>query len=105
MSVSQPIEQYYSVIDNTTEALSRDPTNVKALYRRSKAYTETWDLDLAASDLKKVAALMPEMTEAAEAELKALENKRADQELKERRLLAGKLSIQGNLSGLPPAHG
>ncbi|THD23584.1 Aryl hydrocarbon receptor interacting [Fasciola hepatica] len=96
------LKQFYSVIDSTTEALSRDPENVKALYRRSKAYTETWDLELAADDLKKVAALMPEMSKAAETELKALETKRADQELKERRLLAGKLSVRGSLSGIPP---
>lgn len=95
-------QQYYDVIHSTTEAISRDPSNVKALYRRSKAYAETWEFDLAADDLRKVASLMPEMAEAAQAELKTLEIKRTEQELKERRLLAGKLSIRGGLSGVPP---
>ncbi|CAL8071883.1 unnamed protein product [Calicophoron daubneyi] len=90
------MKEYYAVIESTSEALSRDPNNVKALYRRSKAYTETWDLDLAAEDLKTVAKLMPEMAEAAATELKALEVKRSEQELKERRLLAGRLSLRSN---------
>ncbi|OON16688.1 hypothetical protein X801_07496 [Opisthorchis viverrini] len=93
-------QQYYAAIESTSEALSRDPKNVKALYRRSKAYSETWDLDLSAADLRKVADLMPDMTAAVNVELQALEAKRAEQALKERRLLAGKLSARSPSS--PP---
>ncbi|VDQ11411.1 unnamed protein product [Trichobilharzia regenti] len=82
---------YYAAIRNTTEALSRDPTNMKALYRRSKAYTETWDLDLAADDLRKLASCYPDMKNTVDRDLKLLEAKRVDQEMKERQKLAGKL--------------
>ncbi|KAA3675641.1 AH receptor-interacting protein [Paragonimus westermani] len=95
------LKQFYDVINSATEALSRDPTNVKALYRRAKAYTETWDLNLAADDLRNVAKLMPEMSETVASELKALELKRSEQELKERRMLAGKLSMQSSSHSTP----
>ncbi|TGZ63903.1 hypothetical protein CRM22_006650 [Opisthorchis felineus] len=96
------LKQYYAAIESTSEALSRDPKNVKALYRRSKAYSETWDLDLSAEDLRKVADLMPDMAAAVNVELQALEAKRAEQALKERRLLAGKLSARSPSS--PPTN-
>ncbi|CAH8827295.1 unnamed protein product [Trichobilharzia szidati] len=85
------MKDYYAAIRNTTEALSRDPTNMKALYRRSKAYTETWDLDLAADDLRKLASCYPDMKNTVDRDLKLLEAKRVDQEMKERQKLAGKL--------------
>ncbi|CAH8450660.1 unnamed protein product [Heterobilharzia americana] len=86
------MKDYYATIRNTSEALSRDPTNMKALYRRFKAYTETWDLDLAAADLRKLASCHPDMSNTVNNELKMLEMKRVDQEMKERRKFAGKLS-------------
>ncbi|CAH8558018.1 unnamed protein product [Dicrocoelium dendriticum] len=94
------LKQYYAVIESTSEALSRDPSNAKALFRRAKAYVETWDLDLATEDLNRVAILMPEMNDAVKAELRALEARRSEQQLKERRLLAGKLSIHSSLFGV-----
>ncbi|CAI2724177.1 unnamed protein product [Schistosoma spindalis] len=84
-------KDYYAAIKNTTEALSRDPTNVKALYRRSKAYIETWDFDLAAEDLRKLAICRPEMKNTVENELNIIEAKRVDEEIKGRKKLAGKL--------------
>ncbi|CAH8474648.1 unnamed protein product [Schistosoma haematobium] len=84
-------KDYYAVIKNTTEALSRDPTNVKALYRRSKAYIETWDFDLAAEDLRKLAICRPEMKNTVENELNIIEAKRVNEEIKGRQKLAGKL--------------
>ncbi|KAF8563038.1 Aryl hydrocarbon receptor interacting [Paragonimus westermani] len=95
------LKQFYDVINSATEALSRDPTNVKALYRRAKAYTETWDLNLAADDLRNVAKLMPKMSETVASELKTLELKRSEQELKERRMLAGKLSARSSSHSTP----
>ncbi|CAH8472709.1 unnamed protein product [Schistosoma rodhaini] len=84
-------KDYYAAIKSTTEALSRDPTNVKALYRRSKAYTETWDFDLAAEDLRKLAACRPDMKNTVKNELNIIETKRFDEEVKGRQKLAGKL--------------
>ncbi|CAH8465413.1 unnamed protein product [Schistosoma mattheei] len=84
-------KDYYAAIKNTTEALSRDPTNVKALYRRSKAYIETWDFDLAAEDLRKLAICRPEMKNTVENELNIIEAKRVNEEIKGRQKLAGKL--------------
>ncbi|CAH8471767.1 unnamed protein product [Schistosoma margrebowiei] len=84
-------KDYYAAIKNTTEALSRDPTNVKALYRRSKAYIETWDFDLAAEDLRKLAICRPEMKDTVENELNIIEAKRVNEEIKGRQKLAGKL--------------
>lgn len=94
------LKQYYATITSASEAISRDPSNVKALFRRSKAYIETWDLDLATEDLHQVANLMPEMHDIVNAELKALEVKRSEQKLKERNFLATKLSIRSSLSGV-----
>ncbi|KAH8851441.1 Peptidyl-prolyl cis-trans isomerase FKBP65 [Schistosoma japonicum] len=90
-------KNYYAAIQNTTEALSRDPTNIKALYRRSKAYIETWDLDLATEDLRKLAICRPDMKKTVENELNMIESKRVDQEIKERQKLAGKLCTRPKL--------
>ncbi|CAH8451051.1 unnamed protein product [Schistosoma turkestanicum] len=84
-------QDYYAAIKSTTEALSRDPKNAKALYRRSKAYAETWDFDLAVEDLRNLAICRPDMKKTVENELNMIEAKRINEEVKGRRKLAGKL--------------
>ncbi|XP_015180137.1 PREDICTED: aryl-hydrocarbon-interacting protein-like 1 [Polistes dominula] len=63
-------EEYYSVIEHCTTVLKTDPDNVKALYRRGKAYIGTWDEDKAIKDLKRVAELDPSLQKTIDKELK-----------------------------------
>ncbi|XP_054724004.1 AH receptor-interacting protein-like isoform X2 [Uloborus diversus] len=50
-------KDYYPVIEYTTTVLEKDPENIKALFRRAKAYIGTWDLELARKDFEKVLEL------------------------------------------------
>ncbi|GIY11477.1 AH receptor-interacting protein [Caerostris extrusa] len=63
-------KDYYTVIEITTTVLEKDKDNVKALYRRGKAYVGTWDLDLACDDFKRVAELDSSFTTVIQKELK-----------------------------------
>ncbi|KAK7077406.1 Aryl-hydrocarbon-interacting protein-like 1, partial [Halocaridina rubra] len=49
--------EYYSVIEHCTTVLSSDPDNVKALFRRGKAYVKVFSPAEARSDLDKAASL------------------------------------------------
>ncbi|XP_035213676.1 AH receptor-interacting protein-like [Stegodyphus dumicola] len=65
-------KDYYPVIEYTTTVLEKDPGNIKALFRRAKAYAGIWDLDLAHEDFKKVAELDPSFQNTIQKELKHL---------------------------------
>lgn len=65
-------KEYYSVIEYTTVVLEKDPNNVKALFRRAKAYAATWDFDLAYKDFQRVAELDPSFKSTITKELKNL---------------------------------
>lgn len=45
--------EYYECIKFTDEVLKRNPTNIKALFRRAKAHTAVWNLSEAREDFKK----------------------------------------------------
>lgn len=64
-------KEYYSVIEHCTTVLKSEPDNVKALYRRGKAYIGTWDEDKASKDLKKVAELDTSLQNVINKELQA----------------------------------
>lgn len=49
--------EYYSVIEHCTTVLDKDPDNVKALYRRGRAYVKVFSPAEARTDLEKAAKL------------------------------------------------
>ncbi|XP_045584096.1 AH receptor-interacting protein [Procambarus clarkii] len=49
--------EYYAVIEHCTTVLEKDPDNVKALYRRGRAYVEVFSPAEARKDLEKAARL------------------------------------------------
>ncbi|KAH9284276.1 AH receptor-interacting protein [Echinococcus granulosus] len=89
------LKDYYGAIRSTSEALTRDTDNVKALFRRAQAYSATSDVQLAEADFLRVKSLAPDtMTTCVDRELANLD--RIDRECREqeRRLLAGKMFSQ-----------
>lgn len=64
-------KEYYAVIEHCTTVLKHDPDNVKALYRRGKAYIGAWDETNAVKDLKRAAELDSTLENAVEKELQA----------------------------------
>ncbi|XP_014294475.1 aryl-hydrocarbon-interacting protein-like 1 [Halyomorpha halys] len=55
------LKEYYEVIEHCTTVLNYDPGNAKALYRRAKAYTSTWNVSGAKADLEALAKYDPSM--------------------------------------------
>nr|XP_012152383.1 PREDICTED: AH receptor-interacting protein [Megachile rotundata] len=64
-------KEYYKVIEHCTTILKHEPDNVKALYRRGKAYIGAWDEEKAVKDLKKVIELDPTLKSTIEKDLQA----------------------------------
>ncbi|XP_050465323.1 aryl-hydrocarbon-interacting protein-like 1 [Cataglyphis hispanica] len=54
-------KEYYSVIEHCSTVLKTEPDNVKALYRRGKAYISVWDENNAIKDLKRAAEIDPSL--------------------------------------------
>ncbi|XP_028396977.1 peptidyl-prolyl cis-trans isomerase FKBP62-like isoform X2 [Dendronephthya gigantea] len=57
------LERYQHVIENCTKVLLNDSANIKALYRRAKAYTALNDFDDASADLNTALDLEPKNKE------------------------------------------
>lgn len=64
-------KEYYKVIEHCTTILKHEPDNVKALYRRGKAYIGAWDEEKAVKDLKRVIELDPTLKSTIEKDLQA----------------------------------
>lgn len=62
-------KEFYPVIEHCTTVLKYDQDNVKALYRRGKAYIGVWDEANATKDLKRVAELDPSLEATVDKEL------------------------------------
>ncbi|XP_070161438.1 aryl-hydrocarbon-interacting protein-like 1 isoform X1 [Polyergus mexicanus] len=54
-------KEYYSVIEHCSTVLKTEPDNVKALYRRGKAYIAVWDEKNAIEDLRRAAEIDPSL--------------------------------------------
>ncbi|KAL5961404.1 AH receptor-interacting protein [Taenia solium] len=86
------LKDYYGAIQSTSQALTHDKDNIKALFRRAQAYSATSDVHLAKADFLRVKELAPDtMSTRVDRELTNLD--RIDRECREqeRRLLAGKM--------------
>lgn len=85
------IGDFAEVIRHTTSVLEIDKNNVKALYRRGKAYSASWDVEEAKSDLTRATELDPSLANAVEKELKGLTKRVKEKDAAERERLKGKL--------------
>ena len=84
-------EEYAEVIRHTTSVLEIDPENIKALYRRGRAHSASWDVHEATRDLRMAVELDPSLGSAVEKELKALTQRVKEKDAAERERLRGKL--------------
>ncbi|KAB7494995.1 AH receptor-interacting protein [Armadillidium nasatum] len=66
--------EYYAVIEMCTEVLKYDPENVKALFRRGKAYVKIHNVKEAKEDLEKVIENDPDLKNMVNKLLKELTN-------------------------------
>ncbi|PAA90412.1 hypothetical protein BOX15_Mlig021722g1, partial [Macrostomum lignano] len=81
----------YQTIRLCTEALSREPDNVKAVYRRAKAHAAVWDVAEAKQDFSRAAQLDPGLAAACDAAVRDLTDKVRERERLEKEQLRGKL--------------
>lgn len=79
------LQDYAEVIRQTTKVLEFDPTCVKALYRRGKAYSASWNVKDATLDLQKAAELDTSLRKTVDTELLQLTERlkiKNDEEMK-----------------------
>lgn len=55
------MNEFYECLEHTNTILESQPSNVKALFRRGKAYAATWNFDKARADFQKCAELDPSL--------------------------------------------
>ncbi|XP_020136808.2 aryl-hydrocarbon-interacting protein-like 1 [Microcebus murinus] len=77
-------EEYYEVLEHTSDILRHHPGIVKAYYVRARAHAEVWNEAEAKADLEKVLELEPGMQKAVRRELRLLENRMAEKQEEER---------------------
>ncbi|KAK2111608.1 Aryl-hydrocarbon-interacting protein-like 1 [Saguinus oedipus] len=77
-------EEYYEVLEHTSDILQHHPGIVKAYYVRARAHAEVWNEAEAKADLQKVLELEPSMQKAVRRELRLLENRMAEKQEEER---------------------
>ena len=85
------MKEYAEVIRHTSQVLEFDPSNVKALFRRGKSHSASWDQEEAERDFKRVIELDPSLRKAVEKELKGLHERVQEKEREEKERLKGKL--------------
>nr|XP_005906761.1 PREDICTED: aryl-hydrocarbon-interacting protein-like 1 [Bos mutus] len=77
-------EEYYEVLEHTSDILRHHPGIVKAYYVRARAHAEVWNEAEAKADLEKVLELEPSMRKAVQRELRLLENRLEEKREEER---------------------
>lgn len=79
-------KEYYQAVEHLTTVLEKDKDNVKALYRRAKAYHLVFNLESARFDYMKAKQLDSSLTNTIDKELKRIQSdeKKKDQEDKEK---------------------
>lgn len=84
-------EDYYAVIEHTTEVLKNHPDNVKALYRRAKAHVGAWNPLEAIEDYNRVTELDPSLEKTVSKELRAIAESQKKKNQDDREKLQGKM--------------
>lgn len=85
------LQDYAEVIRQTTKVLEFDPNCVKALYRRGKAHSATWNMKDATLDLQRAVELDKSLKKAVDTELLELTERLKTKNEEEKRKLKGKL--------------
>lgn len=85
------LKEYYLAIEQATEVLTRDPDNVKALYRRAKANVGAWNPKEARLDFERALSLDPLLKITIAKELRLLDDLVKEKMVTEKFLLQGKL--------------
>lgn len=85
------LKDYHEVVRHTSKVLEYDSNNVKALFRRGKAYSATWFGAEAEKDFERVVELDRSLTKTVEKELKSLRERLKAKEEEEKERLRGKL--------------
>uniref|UniRef100_A0A8C5LTT7 Aryl-hydrocarbon-interacting protein-like 1 n=1 Tax=Leptobrachium leishanense TaxID=445787 RepID=A0A8C5LTT7_9ANUR len=78
------MEEYYEVLEHTTDIIQHHPGVVKAYYIRGKANAEVWNEAEAKKDFEKVVDLDPSMSRQVKKELQILQNRMQDKEEEEK---------------------
>ncbi|XP_027423646.1 aryl-hydrocarbon-interacting protein-like 1 [Zalophus californianus] len=77
-------EEYYEVLEHTSDILRLHPGIAKAYYVRARAHAEVWNEAEARADLQKVLELEPSMGKVVRRELRLLENRMEEKREEER---------------------
>ena len=83
--------EYAEVIRHTSDVLQFDKDNVKALFRRAKAHSASWNAEEAREDFERVVQLDPTLGRTVDKELKALSARLKEKEEQEKQQFKGKL--------------
>jgi len=85
------LENYSLVIEHTSTVVEKDGSNVKAFYRRGKAYGFTWEMARAKEDLLKVKKLDPSLSSLVDKDLTFFDRRCRDKDKEQMKILAGKI--------------
>ncbi len=85
------LQEYSEVIRQTSKILEFDPNCVKALFRRGKAHSATWNVKDAVLDLQKAVTLDTTLKRTVDKELIELTKRLKEKDDEERERLKGKL--------------
>lgn len=85
------LKEYAEVIRHTTTVLDFDAHNVKALFRRAKAHSASWNTVEAKEDFKEVCRLDHSLAKTVDKELKSLASRVKEKDEQERDHFKGKL--------------
>ncbi|KAM4047186.1 aryl-hydrocarbon-interacting protein-like 1 isoform 4-T6 [Anomaloglossus baeobatrachus] len=78
------MEEYYEVLEHTTDIIQHHPGLVKAYFLRAKAHAEVWNEAEAKKDFDKVLELDPEMSRQIKKEIQILEMRMQEKEEEEK---------------------
>lgn len=85
------LENYRLVIEHTSTVIDKDEKNVKAFYRRGKAFGFIWEMEKAKEDLLKVKELDPSLTSLVDKDLIFFDKRFRENEKEEMKKMAGKM--------------
>ncbi|XP_072325646.1 aryl-hydrocarbon-interacting protein-like 1 [Scyliorhinus torazame] len=78
------MEEYYEVLEQTTDILNKHPGSVKAYFLRGKAHAEVWNKEEAKADFGKVLEYDSGMTKQVKKQLLILDSRMRDKEEEEK---------------------
>jgi AH receptor-interacting protein len=85
--------EFYECIEHTNTILDTQPNNVKAIFRRAKAYSAIWNLEEARNDFKKCKELDPSLEKEVNSQLELLKK------IEEKSIKEEKEKYRGKLFG------